>query len=139
MGCKPQDFAAAFAGDSGRASQQLEDFTACALRLWKRGADVVILPGSSAGILMEGATAEVGTRQSSIAPPGPEEAREMWVNSDGSMEPSPAAGRASSAQRLGQPGDFRNCWPQQSIETSAAELLLERKMMKPEKIFTTPK
>jgi allantoin racemase len=52
MGCKPEDFAAAFAGDQAAHARMLEDFTACALPLVERGADVVVPAGVLPGLLI---------------------------------------------------------------------------------------
>jgi allantoin racemase len=52
MGCKPEDFAAAFAGDRTAHVRMLEDFTACALPLVERGADVVIPAGVLPSLLI---------------------------------------------------------------------------------------
>jgi hypothetical protein len=52
MGCRPEDFAAAFAGDQAAHGRMLEDFTACALPLVERGADVVVPAGVLPGLLI---------------------------------------------------------------------------------------
>src|SRR5579859_4559196 len=52
MGCRPEDFAAAFAGDRAAHARMLEDFTACALPLVERGADVVVPAGVLPGLLI---------------------------------------------------------------------------------------
>ena len=52
LGCKPEDFAAAFAGDQAAHARMIEDFLACALPLVERGADVVIPAGVLPGLLI---------------------------------------------------------------------------------------
>jgi allantoin racemase len=52
LNCKPQDFADAFAGDQAAHRRMLEDFTACALPLVEKGADVVIPAGVLPGLLI---------------------------------------------------------------------------------------
>jgi allantoin racemase len=52
LGCKPQDFAEAFAGDQAAHARMLRDFNACALPLVERGADVVIPAGVLPGLLI---------------------------------------------------------------------------------------
>src|SRR5256886_6481711 len=41
LGCKPEDFADAFAGDAAAQARMIEDFVACARPLVEHGADVV--------------------------------------------------------------------------------------------------
>src|SRR4029453_4047034 len=45
MGCRPEDFSAAFAGDAAAKARMLSDFAACAQPLVDHGADVVIPAG----------------------------------------------------------------------------------------------
>lgn len=52
MGCRPEDFSAAFAGDAAAKARMLSDFTACAKPLVDRGADVVIPAGVLPGLLI---------------------------------------------------------------------------------------
>ena len=52
LGCKPEDFADAFAGDEAAQARMIEDFVACALPLVERGADVVIPAGVLPGLLI---------------------------------------------------------------------------------------
>jgi allantoin racemase len=52
MGCRPEDFAAAFAGDQAAKVRMLEDFTTCALPLLEHGADVVVPAGVLPGLLL---------------------------------------------------------------------------------------
>lgn len=52
LGCKPEDFASAFAGDQAAHARLVEDFIACALPLVERGADVVIPAGVLPGLLI---------------------------------------------------------------------------------------
>ena len=54
MGCRPEDFAAAFAGDLTAKDRMLQDFTACALPLVERGVDVVVPAGVLPGLLICG-------------------------------------------------------------------------------------
>jgi len=54
MGCKPEDFSAAFAGDKEATARMLRDFAACAQPLVDRGADVVIPAGVLPGLLVCG-------------------------------------------------------------------------------------
>jgi len=58
MGCKPEDFSAAFAGDGAAKARMLEDFATCAQPLVDAGADVIIpagvLPGSIQAIRRPG-------------------------------------------------------------------------------------
>lgn len=52
MGCKPEDFAAAFAGDMDAKRRMLADFEACARPLVAAGADVVVPAGVLPGLLI---------------------------------------------------------------------------------------
>jgi allantoin racemase len=52
MGCKPEDFAAAFAGDVEAKARMLADFEACALPVVSAGADVIVPAGVLAGLLI---------------------------------------------------------------------------------------
>jgi Asp/Glu/hydantoin racemase len=52
LGCKPEDFAGAFAGDQAAHARMMEAFTSCALPLVERGADVVIPAGVLPGLLI---------------------------------------------------------------------------------------
>jgi len=52
MGCKPEDFADAFAGNEATQARMIKDFVACALPLTERGADVVIPAGVLPGLLI---------------------------------------------------------------------------------------
>jgi Asp/Glu/hydantoin racemase len=54
MGCRPEDFSAAFAGDADAKARMLTDFTACAQPLLERGADVIIPAGVLPGLLIAG-------------------------------------------------------------------------------------
>jgi Asp/Glu/hydantoin racemase len=52
MGCRPEDFGAAFAGDEAAKARMLNDFAACARPLVDAGADVVIPAGVLPGLLL---------------------------------------------------------------------------------------
>lgn len=52
MGCRPEDFSAAFAGDATAKTRMLSDFAACAQPLVDRGADVIIPAGVLPGLLI---------------------------------------------------------------------------------------
>jgi hypothetical protein len=52
MGCRPEDFSAAFAGDAAAKARMLTDFVACAQPLVDRGADVIIPAGVLPGLLI---------------------------------------------------------------------------------------
>jgi len=52
MGCRPEDFSAAFAGDEDARRRMLDDFATCAIPLVERGADVIIPAGVLPGLLM---------------------------------------------------------------------------------------
>ena len=52
MGCRPEDFSAAFAGDAAAQARMLGDFVACAQPLVDRGADVIIPAGVLPGLLI---------------------------------------------------------------------------------------
>src|SRR5689334_16173560 len=52
MGCRPEDFSAAFAGDAAATARMLTDFAACAQPLVDRGADVIIPAGVLPGLLI---------------------------------------------------------------------------------------
>jgi allantoin racemase len=52
MGCRPEDFSAAFAGDAAARARMLSDFADCARPLVDRGADVVIPAGVLPGLLI---------------------------------------------------------------------------------------
>lgn len=52
MGCLPEDFSAAFAGDAAAKARMLKDFAACAQPLVDHGADVVIPAGVLPGLLI---------------------------------------------------------------------------------------
>ena len=52
MGCRPEDFSAAFAGDAAAKARMLTDFAACAQPLVDRGADVIIPAGVLPGLLI---------------------------------------------------------------------------------------
>lgn len=52
LGCKPEDFADAFAGDQAAHDRMIKDFIACAWPLIERGADVVIPAGVLPGLLI---------------------------------------------------------------------------------------
>ncbi|MBR0799026.1 hypothetical protein JQ615_26930 [Bradyrhizobium jicamae] len=52
MGCRPEDFSAAFAGDAEAKARMLRDFAACAQPLLDHGADVVIPAGVLPGLLI---------------------------------------------------------------------------------------
>jgi hypothetical protein len=52
LGCKPEDFANAFAGDQAAHARMIKDFVACAQPLIERGADVVIPAGVLPGLLI---------------------------------------------------------------------------------------
>jgi allantoin racemase len=54
MGCRPEDFSAAFAGDETAKARMLKDFAACAQPLVDAGADVVIPAGVLPGLLVCG-------------------------------------------------------------------------------------
>ncbi len=54
MGCKPQDFSAAFAGDDAARRRMLADFTACAQPMVDAGADVIVPAGVLPGLLVGG-------------------------------------------------------------------------------------
>jgi len=52
LGCRPEDFSAAFAGDQAARARMLQDFATCAQPLIARGADVVIPAGVLPGLLV---------------------------------------------------------------------------------------
>jgi Asp/Glu/hydantoin racemase len=52
LGCRPEDFSAAFAGDKSAHQRMLQDFAACSQPLIERGADVVIPAGVLPGLLV---------------------------------------------------------------------------------------
>lgn len=52
LGCKPEDFTGAFAGDQAAHARMIGGFKACALPLVERGADVVIPAGVLPGLLI---------------------------------------------------------------------------------------
>jgi Asp/Glu/hydantoin racemase len=52
MGCRPEDFSAAFAGDEIARARMLRDFAACAQPLVEHGADVIIPAGVLPGLLL---------------------------------------------------------------------------------------
>jgi Asp/Glu/hydantoin racemase len=52
LGCKPEDFTGAFAGDQAAHARMIGSFKACALPLVERGADVVIPAGVLPGLLI---------------------------------------------------------------------------------------
>jgi len=52
MGCRPEDFSAAFAGDATAKARMLSDFAACAQPPIDRGADVVIPAGVLPSLLI---------------------------------------------------------------------------------------
>src|SRR5258708_24734758 len=52
MGCRPEDFSAAFAGDETAKARMLHDFAVCARPLVDAGADVVIPAGVLPGLLL---------------------------------------------------------------------------------------
>src|SRR2546430_9722819 len=52
MGCRPEDFSVAFAGDAVAKARMLTDFAACAQPLVDRGADVIIPAGVLPGLLI---------------------------------------------------------------------------------------
>lgn len=54
LGCKPEDFAAAFAGDVAAKTRMLADFTACAQPMVDAGADVIVPAGVLPGLLVGG-------------------------------------------------------------------------------------
>lgn len=54
MGCRPEDFSAAFAGDDAARTRMLADFTACASPLVDAGADVIVPAGVLPGLLIGG-------------------------------------------------------------------------------------
>jgi allantoin racemase len=54
MGCRPEDFSAAFAGDRAAKERMLQDFAVCAQPLVEHGADVVVPAGVLPGLLICG-------------------------------------------------------------------------------------
>jgi Asp/Glu/hydantoin racemase len=52
MGCRPEDFSAAFAGDTTAKARMLNDFTLCAQPLVDRGADVIVPAGVLPALLI---------------------------------------------------------------------------------------
>lgn len=54
MGCRPEDFERCFAGDDDAKARLLRDFTACALPMVEKGADVIIPAGVLPGLLIGG-------------------------------------------------------------------------------------
>jgi allantoin racemase len=54
LGCRPEDFAAAFAGDAEAKARMLKDFAACAQPMVDAGADVVVPAGVLPGLLVGG-------------------------------------------------------------------------------------
>ena len=54
MGCRAEDFSAAFAGDETAKARMLDDFAACARPLVEAGADVIIPAGVLPGLLVCG-------------------------------------------------------------------------------------
>ncbi|WP_199178573.1 aspartate/glutamate racemase family protein [Acidimangrovimonas sediminis] len=54
MACRPEDFSAAFAGDTAAKEQMLADFSACARPLVEAGADVIVPAGVLPGLLIGG-------------------------------------------------------------------------------------
>ena len=54
LGCKPEDFAAAFDGDVDAKTRMLADFTACARPMVEAGADVIVPAGVLPGLLIGG-------------------------------------------------------------------------------------
>ena len=54
MGCRPEDFASAFAGDAAAKARMLSDFAACARPLVESGCDVVVPAGVLPGMLFGG-------------------------------------------------------------------------------------
>jgi Asp/Glu/hydantoin racemase len=52
LGCKPEDFADAFAGNQAAHARMVRDFIACAEPLVEKGADVVIPAGVLPGLLL---------------------------------------------------------------------------------------
>ena len=69
LGCIPEDFSAAFAGDEAAYARMLASFIDCARPLVARGADVVIPAGVLPGLLLARERGLASTaRRSSIAP-----------------------------------------------------------------------
>ena len=54
LGCRPEDFAAAFDGDADAKARMLADFTACARPMVNAGADVIVPAGVLPGLLIGG-------------------------------------------------------------------------------------
>lgn len=54
LGCRPEDFAAAFDGDVVAKARMLEDFTACARPMVEAGCDVIVPAGVLPGLLIGG-------------------------------------------------------------------------------------
>ncbi|MFO1167965.1 MAG: aspartate/glutamate racemase family protein [Rhodoblastus sp.] len=54
LGCRPEDFAAAFDGDATAKGRMLDDFTACARPMVEAGADVIVPAGVLPGLLIGG-------------------------------------------------------------------------------------
>ena len=54
LGCKPEDFAAAFNGDADAKARMLSDFEDCARPLVQSGADVIVPAGVLPGLLIGG-------------------------------------------------------------------------------------
>ena len=52
LGCKPEDFSAAFAGDESARLSMLADFTVCAQPLVEAGCDVLVPAGVLPGLLL---------------------------------------------------------------------------------------
>lgn len=54
MACRPEDFSAAFEGNTDARQRMLEDFVACATPLLAAGADVIVPAGVLPGLLIGG-------------------------------------------------------------------------------------
>jgi len=54
MGCRPEDFDRCFSGDDTAKARLLSDFTACALPMVEKGADVIVPAGVLPGLLIGG-------------------------------------------------------------------------------------
>ncbi len=109
MGCKPEDFAAAFAGDVEAKARMIADFEACALPMVAAGADVVVPAGVLPGLLISSETGlKVGHAPVVNCAAVALKSAEMWVQLRrlNGLEPSrgPSFALAPERSRV----DYRN-------------------------------
>jgi len=111
MGCRPEDFSAAFAGDEAARARMLADFAAMRAAAGRSRADVIIPAGRAAGLLMRASMASrsINAPVVNCAAVALKSA-EMWVQLRrlNGTEPRPGASFALANERGRQ--DFRPPW-----------------------------